>query len=65
MRFMERKDRERTQQNPGGSGTESLLDSMRREADQFLAAGDEAINRALADSDSEAFLRAGRQEGGE
>jgi hypothetical protein len=30
-----------------------------------LAAGDEAIRRALAGSNSEAFLRTSRQQGGE
>jgi len=64
MRFMERPDNERTQQ-PTGGDPGSLLESMRQEASQFLSAGDEAINRALAGSNSEAFLRAGRQQGGE
>ena len=32
--------------------------------EEFLAAGDEAIRRALS-GDSEAFLRANRQKGGE
>jgi hypothetical protein len=45
---------------PGGG-----LDNLRAQADRFLAAGDEAIDRALANSDSEAFLRANRQQGGE
>jgi hypothetical protein len=40
------------------------LRDIRREADALLAAGDEAIRRALS-SDSEAFLRANRQEGGQ
>ena len=45
--------------SPGG------LDSLREQASRFLAAGDEAIERALASSDSEAFLRANRQQGGQ
>ena len=49
----------------GGDGTGDNLDALREQADRFLAAGDEAINRALANSDSEAFLRANRQQGGE
>jgi len=47
----------------GGSG--DLLQQLRSEGDRLLAAGDEAIQRALSGSDSEAFLRAGRQQGGE
>jgi hypothetical protein len=46
--------------NPGGG-----LDHLREQANRFLAAGDEAIDRALANSDSEAFLRANRQQGGQ
>jgi hypothetical protein len=50
----------------GGSGNSgSNLDDLRDQAARFLAAGDEAINRALANSDSEAFLSANRQQGGE
>jgi hypothetical protein len=49
----------------GGAGTGDNLDALREQADRFLAAGDEAINRALANSDSEAFLQANRQQGGE
>ncbi len=53
--------------NAGGGGDDagSGLDRMREQANRFLAAGDEAINRALANSDSETFLRANRQQGGE
>ncbi|MFN0178495.1 MAG: hypothetical protein ACKVZ0_06810 [Gemmatimonadales bacterium] len=40
------------------------LRQIRQQADALLAAGDEAIRRALS-SDSEAFLRANRQEGGQ
>ncbi|HVS03945.1 MAG TPA: hypothetical protein VMT16_14360 [Thermoanaerobaculia bacterium] len=40
------------------------LARLRARGDDFLAAGDEAIERALS-GDSEAFLRANRQEGGE
>jgi hypothetical protein len=45
-----------------GDGAE--LRDIRQQADALLAAGDEAIRRALS-SDSEAFLRANRQEGGQ
>lgn len=47
------------------SGSGDRLQEMRDEADSLLAAGDEAIQRALGKGDSEAFLRAGRQQGGE
>ena len=50
---------------PGGSDPEDNLDQLRARADSFLDAGDQAINRALASSDSESFLRASRQQGGE
>jgi len=50
----------------GGNGNSGGgLDEMREQANRFLAAGDEAINRALASSNSETFLRANRQHGGE
>jgi hypothetical protein len=49
----------------GGSSGDNRLDRLREQANRFLEAGDEAINRALANSDSEAFLRASRQQGGE
>jgi hypothetical protein len=47
------------------SGSGDRLQGRRDEADSLLAAGDEAIQRALGNGDSEAFLRAGRQQGGE
>jgi hypothetical protein len=40
------------------------LPALRQAADRFLAAGDEAISRALS-SDSERFLAANRQQGGQ
>ncbi|HEV8599739.1 MAG TPA: hypothetical protein VGQ69_10295 [Gemmatimonadales bacterium] len=46
---------------PGVSGN---LEELRRAGEDLLAAGDEAIRRALS-GNSEAFLRANRQEGGE
>lgn len=67
MRFLRRSDDE--QRPPanadGGSTSDDLLRQLRSEGDRLLAAGDEAIQRALADNNSEAFLRAGRQQGGE
>jgi len=64
MRFLERDDEQ--QRQPGdGSNSDGALNEIRSQADQILAAGDEAIRRALSRGDSEAFLRAARQEGGE
>ncbi len=48
----------------GGGGAGGALDAIRREAEQYLAAADQAIDRALS-GDSEAFVRASRQQGGE
>ena len=47
----------------GGAGP-GALNQLSRDAQRFLAAGDAAINRSLS-GDSEAFLRANRQEGGQ
>ena len=41
------------------------LDQARSESDRLLAAGDEAIRRALAGGNSEAFLRSAMQQGGQ
>lgn len=46
---------------PGGSGE---LEELRARADRLLAAGADAIDRALS-HDSRAFLEANRQEGGQ
>lgn len=66
MRFRDlwnqREDRDEHQpgdEEPGGD-----LDHLRHAGEEFLAAGDEAIRRALS-GDSEAFLRANRQQGGQ
>ena len=68
MRFQERPydDRERPDaQVPGPGGPEGgNLDRVRREADALLRAGDDAISRGLS-GDSEGFLSAGRQQGGQ
>jgi hypothetical protein len=48
----------------GGPGDAGQLDELRRAGEDLLAAGEEAIRRALS-ADSEAFLRANRQEGGQ
>jgi hypothetical protein len=66
MRFLQRFNNEQRQAGgDGDSGSDGLLEQIRSQGDQLLAAGDEAIQRALAGSNSEAFLRAGRQQGGE
>ena len=61
-REMERPDSTAGTGADGGGGP--ALRAVRQKADDLLAAGDEAIRRALS-SDSEAFLRANRQEGGQ
>ncbi len=47
----------------GGDHDDTRLDRL-RSAERLLAAADEAIDRALS-SDSEQFLRAARQTGGQ
>jgi hypothetical protein len=67
MRFLQRFNAE--QRGPasgdGYPGSDNLLQQLRSDGDRLLAAGDEAIHRALAGTNSEAFLRASRQQGGE
>jgi hypothetical protein len=67
MRFLQRQQNE--QLNPidddSDPGADGILQQMRSEGDSLLAAGDEAIRRALAGSNSEEFLRTSRQQGGE
>jgi len=65
MRFLTRQDNQQTHSGGGGDAPEGRLDAVRAEGSQLLSAADEAIQRALAGSDSESFLRAGRQQGGE
>jgi hypothetical protein len=66
MRFLQRFNNDQRQAvGDGDPGSDGLLQQIRAEGDELLAAGDEAIQRALAGSNSEAFLRAGRQQGGE
>jgi hypothetical protein len=47
-----------------GGGPAGNLSAMQQHADQLLAAGDQAINQALS-NDSEKFLTASRQQGGQ
>jgi hypothetical protein len=62
---MRQKERQDNPQSAGGDNPGGGLDHLREQANRILAAGDEAIDRALANSDSETFLRASRQQGGE
>ena len=61
---MREKERNEHIGSPGG-GSGDNLNELRERANRFLEAGDEAIDRALASTDSETFLRANRQQGGE
>jgi hypothetical protein len=63
MRQKERQDNRPPTGSSGNSG--GSLDELREQANRFLAAGDAAIDRALANTDSTAFLRANRQQGGQ
>ena len=64
MRFLVRQDHQQTQ--PGtGAAPSGGLDAVRARGGELLSAGDDLIGRALGDGNSEAFLRAGRQQGGE
>jgi len=65
MRFRERFGEDPPTPGASGSPSDGQLEGLRREGQRFLAAGDEAITRALAGSDSEAFLAANRQQGGQ
>lgn len=57
-------DAARNIQAPGDSGSEGDADALRGAGEAFLAAADEAINRALSGS-SEQFLAQNRQMGGQ
>lgn len=60
-----RDGRDAVQAGPSSGDTEGgALDSFREAGERFLRAGDRAINQALS-GDSESFLRASRQEGGQ
>jgi hypothetical protein len=67
MRFLQRPND--PQQNHAGADNDSdsgeRLQQIRAQSDSLLAAGDDAIQRALAGSNSEAFLRSTRQLGGQ
>jgi hypothetical protein len=65
---MEPRERHHDDERHGGAPDDGAshegLDALREAGEGFLAAGDEAIRRALS-GDSEAFLRANRQRGGQ
>lgn len=65
MRLRERTDddRERNEQNPDDGGDASLR-AMRLAGQNLLVAGSNAIQKALS-GNSESFLAATRQQGGE
>jgi hypothetical protein len=66
MRFLQRTSEQQQVQAGGSSdpGTGDTLQQAREQGDRLLAAGDEAIRRALS-GNSESFLRSGRQQGGQ
>lgn len=63
MHTRQRNHEETQQAQPAAAGSGDL-DQLRASADRLLAAGSDAIDRALS-SDSRAFLEANRQEGGQ
>lgn len=65
MRFLQRLN-EQPSDNGGDddAGASDQLIQARTQGDRLLAAGDEAIRRALS-GNSENFLRSGRQQGGQ
>jgi hypothetical protein len=66
MRFLERtNDEHRQADGESDSSDNGRLQHFRSQGNQLLAAGDAAIQRALGRGNSEAFLRAGRQQSGE
>lgn len=64
MKFQERIMDERPQLNSAGPNGSGDLATFRAQGMAFIEAGEQAISRALS-TDSEAFLRANLQKGGE
>jgi hypothetical protein len=67
MRFLQRLN-DQQQRQPGNGddgGSADRLQQVRADSDALLAAGDEVIQRAISGSNSEAFLRANRQQSGQ
>lgn len=58
------RDNNTVQPSPETGPDDESLEQIRRTANEFLSAGDDAIRRALS-ADSEEFLRANRQHGGQ
>lgn len=66
MRLLVKPDDEQRKKPGAASDTPGdNLSALREQGNRLAAAGDNAINRALNGGNSEAFLRAGRQQGGE
>jgi hypothetical protein len=63
MRLLQRFNDEQHLPGPGTDPGDQLQ-QLRSEGDSLLAAGDAAIRNAISPN-AEAFLRAGRQDGGE
>jgi hypothetical protein len=64
MHTRERQHDDRQHPQSDGALAGSGLDALTANAERMLAAGDDAIDRALS-GNSDAFLRANRQHGGE
>ncbi len=64
MKLRERRDIESANRIPTAGSPGVGLDNVRQAGADLLAAGDEAIRRALS-GDSEKFLEANRQHGGQ
>lgn len=65
MKSRERsRSKDQPQESASGPRPPGPLEELRKVGDDLLAAGDEAIRRALS-GNSKAFLAANRQEGGE
>ncbi len=59
-----RRDRRPEPAAPGAGGGSDELSRLRRQGEELLSAGDSIIRNTLS-GDSEAFLRASRQQGGQ
>jgi hypothetical protein len=64
MDVRERQGQRERPQAPGGNGSGDNLDALNAAANQMLDAADSALDRVLS-GNSEEFLRANRQHGGQ
>ena len=64
MRFLTRQN-DRQSQSASGNLPDGGLNTIRAQGNDLLSEADAAIRRALGNGDSESFLRAGRQQGGQ